>query len=497
MIPGIPLTRSRKGARPHIGALAAVTLIAGAAAAAPATDGDSGPLPWRLGGRMGFTVDAAAFPDSVGHVVEVYVRVPPATMATLARGPGDRSRVRLSARLRDAFGGSRRSATEEVELDPSDTTSGFGKVALLRFPTRPGPQHLEVKLEDLHSRKRGLAYVGRRVVESASVEGDLEVPGTQAGRELSDLEFVWSEDSATSSVAFQRAGRTRLPNPERLYGLYATRLRAFFEARGLRDDERPWRWMARILDSSGRVVTEREGAGPPGRGLAAGIAMDVSREPAGGYDLEVKAWQEGDPGALLRRARFSVAWQRESWLQDPDQMADIVHLLLPAAMEDSFPHLQPGEQEAYMNEFWRVRDPDPETPRNEAREEFMNRVAFANRNYSQPGPGGGLLSDMGRIYARYGEPNEILREVVPAGDNTLLEILEELSITEDRPVGEVRQKGPGGDMRPFEVWIYEGDIPLPPDADPAVGRNPRHKRLVFLFVDQQGTGDYRLRYSTE
>jgi hypothetical protein len=75
--------------------------------------------------------------------------------------------------------------------------------------------------------------------------------------------------------------------------------------------------------------------------------------------------------------------------------------------------------------------------------------------------------------------------------------LRDLSITEDRDLGEVQQKGLGGDMRPFEVWIYEGEIPLPPDADPNVVRNFRHKRMVFLFVDEHGHGSYTLRYSSE
>jgi hypothetical protein len=52
-------------------------------------------------------------------------------------------------------------------------------------------------------------------------------------------------------------------------------------------------------------------------------------------------------------------------------------------------------------------------------------------------------------------------------------------------------------MRPFEVWIYEGDIPLPPDADPETPSTPRWRRLLFLFVDDQGLGHYTLRYSTE
>ena len=35
------------------------------------------------------------------------------------------------------------------------------------------------------------------------------------------------------------------------------------------------------------------------------------------------------------------------------------------------------------------------------------------------------------------------------------------------------------------------------DADPRINRNTRRSRMLFLFVDYQGTGDNRMRYSTE
>jgi hypothetical protein len=76
-------------------------------------------------------------------------------------------------------------------------------------------------------------------------------------------------------------------------------------------------------------------------------------------------------------------------------------------------------------------------------------------------------------------------------------MLQQIAADEDRSPEHLRQPGLGGDMRPFEVWIYTGDIPLPPDADPNVGAPPRRRRLVFLFVDDQGLGRYTLRYSTE
>ena len=48
----------------------------------PEPPGD--PLPWRVGGDIGFTVDAAAFPDSAGAVLEVYVRLAPATLMAIS-----------------------------------------------------------------------------------------------------------------------------------------------------------------------------------------------------------------------------------------------------------------------------------------------------------------------------------------------------------------------------------------------------------------------------
>ena len=99
------------------------------------------------------------------------------------------------------------------------------------------------------------------------------------------------------------------------------------------------------------------------------------------------------------------------------------------------------------------------------------------------------------VGAYYVALNEFERELY--FEELALNPAQELVATEERPIGDVHQKGLSGDMRPFEVWIYEGDIPLPPDAEPSVSENRRYRKLVFLFVDEQGLGDYRLRYSTE
>ena len=495
-------TRSPRGARcrlrPIVAPLFALLALAAVAESSGAArlDETLGPLPWRVGGRVGFTVDAAAFPDSTGHMLDVYVRIPPVTIEALTLDSLATGRLRLTSRLRSGFAGKSVTQTQDVEIAAADSARGFGRVVLLRFPLLPGPQRLAVKLEDVRSRKRGIAYMGRKVSESAEVEGEFSVTTPRSGVDLSDFEFVWAETEGREGSAFLRGGRDVLPNPERLFGLHATELRAFFVARADSAQGRPWQWKTRLLDAAGTVVAERDSTAPASARLDAETLFDLTTEPAGGYTLEVRVWREGDRAPAQRQAKFSIAWRPESWFRNPRDIEDAVHMLLPPDDEEAFARMQPGEQERLLDDYWRVRDPSPGTAVNEALVGFEQRVVIANRNYTRLGQGPGMLSDMGRVFVRYGEPSEVLRQVIPSGDNTLLQALREIRVSEDRALGDVEQKGPGGDMRPFEVWIYEGDIPPPVDADPREKRVHR-KRLVFLFVDEMGLGQYTMRYSTE
>jgi GWxTD domain-containing protein len=474
-------------------------MVCGVVAArdASARDEGPGPLPWRVGGRVGFTVDAAAFPDSIGNHLEVYLRITPATLAAMTQDFKGVARIRVALELRSAHGSKRDTRTQEYDIAAADSEGGFGKVIVNAFAARPGPQRLKVRIEDLISQKRGLAYMGREAHEIGAVDGEFDILQAQGGRDLSTIEFVWGEASEPIGPGFDRNGRTLLPNPERLYGLFADQMRIAFTARS-KDATRAWKWKARILDARAQTVAEHEGTEEASATMVVESEFDVSHEPAGGYDCEIQAWQEGDAHPMSRRSRFSVAWQPESWLRNPRETEDLVHFLLRAEEEESFVTMHPGEQERLLDEYWRQRDPTPDTAINENRMNFLHRVDIANERWDRFGLGKGMFADMGRVYIRYGEPSEILRQVIPTGDNTLAQVLAQLSLTENRPLGEIEQKGPGGDIRPFEVWIYDqGEIPLPPDADPKLERNTRRKRLVFLFVDEHGLGDYRLRYSNE
>jgi GWxTD domain-containing protein len=118
------------------------------------------------------------------------------------------------------------------------------------------------------------------------------------------------------------------------------------------------------------------------------------------------------------------------------------------------------ERENFIENFWRRRDPNPDTEENEFREEYYERIAYANETFASGIPG--WMTDRGRIYIAWGKPDSV--ESHPAGG------------AYDRPTYE------GGGQTttyPFEVWFYrhlEG-----------VGDG-----IEIEFVDPTGTGEYRI-----
>src|ERR1041384_1639786 len=118
------------------------------------------------------------------------------------------------------------------------------------------------------------------------------------------------------------------------------------------------------------------------------------------------------------------------------------------------------EREKFIEEFWRSRDPDPDTEENEFKEQFYERVAYANEHFTSGKAG--RLTDRGRIYIKFGKPDEI--ESHPAGGSYEREAWE---------------GGGSTSTYPFERWFYR-NIP-----------NVR-SGVELEFVDPTGTGEYRL-----
>jgi GWxTD domain-containing protein len=107
---------------------------------------------------------------------------------------------------------------------------------------------------------------------------------------------------------------------------------------------------------------------------------------------------------------LSNAWSRElipdeaspfqSWLDE-----DVTYIITTAERE-AFLDLTTNEDRSQLIEqFWLRRDPTPDTPENEFKQEHYRRITYANEHFGGANPG--WKSDRGRIYIIWGKPDKI------------------------------------------------------------------------------------------
>lgn len=63
------------------------------------------------------------------------------------------------------------------------------------------------------------------------------------------------------------------------------------------------------------------------------------------------------------------------------------------------------EREKFIENFWRRRDPDPDTEINEFREEYYERIAYTNEHFTSGIQG--WRTDRGLVFILFGKPDKI------------------------------------------------------------------------------------------
>jgi len=171
--------------------------------------------------------------------------------------------------------------------------------------------------------------------------------------------------------------------------------------------------------------------------------------------LAIQAQQsKRNPEEQPRKVKRELKKAYVDWINDVD-------LILTQSERDAWKKLETDdEREKFIEDVWNSRDPDPDTEENEFKEQFFERVAYANEHFSSGKPG--RLTDRGRIYIKFGKPDEI--ESHPAGG------------LYDRPSYE---GGGSTSTYPFEKWFYR------------YLHNVR-SGVELEFVDPTGSGEYRL-----
>lgn len=66
-----------------------------------------------------------------------------------------------------------------------------------------------------------------------------------------------------------------------------------------------------------------------------------------------------------------------------------------------------ADRDAFIQNFWEIRNPDPNSPTNEFRDEYYRRLAYANDQFGSPGRHDGWRTDRGMVYITLGPPQQL------------------------------------------------------------------------------------------
>jgi GWxTD domain-containing protein len=203
-----------------------------------------------------------------------------------------------------------------------------------------------------------------------------------------------------------------------------------------------------LVLSPAALLKSQEAAAPPAQSQA---------QPASNQDQEVdplkRQRSDKERYTSQKALRQELKGTYKTWLSQE------VPYIITDEERKAFTSLSNDEErDAFIENFWLRRNPNPDSPENEFREEHYRRIAYANEHFAAGKPG--WKTDRGHIYIAYGKPDDI--DSHPSGGS----------------YNRTPEEGGGTTTTfPFEIWHYrylEG-----------IGEN-----IDIEFVDTCQCGDY-------
>lgn len=173
------------------------------------------------------------------------------------------------------------------------------------------------------------------------------------------------------------------------------------------------------------------------------ITIPIDSFSDGNYILNLKIYDgKNHP---LNETEYKIVLLNASNLtvEDYEEKISQVTYIARRGEADSLKRASSETRDSLWQRFWKSRDPTPDTEKNEFKDEYYEKVNFANQQYgSSIEPG--WKTDMGRIYIKYGQPDEIEKHPFDI------------------------------DSQPYEIWYYY------------------QLGLKLVFIDKYGFGNYKL-----
>lgn len=406
--------------------------------------------------------------DSKTTLVKAFVEVPYTLLESSGPGPDATLAYQVTARVLDGNGMSllAEPMTWRQRVPASMKAPGATGLEMLDFALQPGTFRVEVTIEDSVS--------GRRAQTAADVQGYTAMP-LASDLLLSPAMRVADVSDTVPGPGEMRRGSTLIV-PAAVLQLTPLRPQAFYflEAYTESAEEQTGSMKVSIIDSTGTASFTTAPAPirlGPGGGILKG-QIDLDGLPEGRYTLRVMFDLDGK--STERSAGFEMAGlqqtiARTAAVREQVQISDEGYFgAMNEAELDSaaaplvlfgqsremrtYEGLSVAAKRRFLADFWKERDSEPATERNEERERFYQAIAYANEQY-RVGRGRqelGWQSDRGRIYAKYGVPDDRLSRVQ------------------------------SGEAPPYEVWRYT-----------------RGRPRYYVFADRTNIGGYNLVHTND
>jgi GWxTD domain-containing protein len=273
---------------------------------------------------------------------------------------------------------------------------------------------------------------------------------------------------------FVKAGKKLLPNIRRVFSHDDKIVYYYAEVYNLDTSRQDFNSSIRVYDANGNLYKEIAPTNQESSGRSSAIlsGFNIAAFRSGYYRLVVNVAQGGDSVSTEKyfeitpgKIEYEIAREKEELAEYPEAINITTEaegrkfrneILYIAAREElkQFDALQLQGKNGFSKVFWQRRDTDPSTQVNEFKVEHYRRFKYVNEAYStfqgvntEPN---GWKSDLGRVYLVYGPPSD--EENFPSA-------LEE---------------------KPWRRWNY----------DKVEGG------AYFIFIDEDGYGNYRLIHST-
>ncbi len=160
---------------------------------------------------------------------------------------------------------------------------------------------------------------------------------------------------------------------------------------------------------------------------------------------------------------------------EDQQFLDLIRYIVTPREERIFREMPPEDRAEFVADFWKRRDPTPETEANEFRDQYYSRLAAADKAFRAGIPG--WKTDRGRIFMLLGSPTDVIKKSMGEHTTELSKRGRELST-------DTLEEGARTE-RPTEIWVY--------NQYPDFFSGP----LRLVFVDNDSTGNYKLTTDVE